>query len=134
MGFFNEMRAPTSRRYVAEEGIVLSNWLKLFQIFWLHSSVFLWEKQPKNLNFHSFFMSKKIVGDYFQKTCALTSRKYVSEPGMIIPNVFARLQGFWSQSSIFPLEKQHKNLIFQGFSSSKGPFGGYFQWNTCTYF
>ena len=35
-------------------------------IFWLHSSVFALEKQPRKLNFHSFFISKSIVGGYFQ--------------------------------------------------------------------
>ena len=30
---FNETRAPTSRKYVAEEDIVMSNWSKTFPTF-----------------------------------------------------------------------------------------------------
>ena len=51
MATFNEARAATSRKYVAEEGIVMPNWSKTFQTLWLHSSVFALEKQPKNLDF-----------------------------------------------------------------------------------
>ena len=35
------MRAPTSRKYVAEQGIAMPNGSKTFQIFRSHSSVFL---------------------------------------------------------------------------------------------
>ena len=34
-------------------------------------------------------------------------------------------------SSIFALEKQPKNLIFQSILTFNTPFGGYFQWNAC---
>ena len=50
------MRAPTSRKYVAEQGIVMPNWSKTLENFCLHSFVFPLEKQPKNLNFQSFFL------------------------------------------------------------------------------
>ena len=63
---FNETRAPTSRKDLAEQGIVMPNWLKTFQTFWLHSSVFPLEKQPKNLNFHNVFTFKRHFGSYFQ--------------------------------------------------------------------
>ena len=66
MATFNERRAPTSRNSVAEQGIVMSNCSKTFQTYWSHSSVFALEKQPKNLTFHIFFISKRIVGGYFQ--------------------------------------------------------------------
>ena len=52
---FNETGAPTSRKYVAEQGIVMANSSKTFQTFWSHSSVFALEKQPKNLNFQRGF-------------------------------------------------------------------------------
>ena len=64
---FIETRAPTSRKYVAEQGIVMQNLSKSFQTFLLHSSVFALEKQPKNLNFQSFFTSRRTVGGYFMK-------------------------------------------------------------------
>ena len=56
MATFIETRAPTSRKYVAEQGIVMSNSSKTFQSFWLHSSVFALETQPKNLSFQWFFL------------------------------------------------------------------------------
>ena len=37
-------------------------------------------------------------------------------------------------SSIFALEKQPKNLIFQSILTFNTPFGGYFQWNACIEF
>ena len=52
---FNETGAPTSRKYVAEQDIVMANSSKTFQTFWSHSSVFALEKQPKNLNFQRGF-------------------------------------------------------------------------------
>ena len=36
---FNETRAPTSRKYVVEQVMVMPNWSKTFGIFWLHSFV-----------------------------------------------------------------------------------------------
>ena len=52
---FNETRAPTSRKNLAEQGIVMPNLSKTFQTFWLHYSVFALEKQRKNINFQSFY-------------------------------------------------------------------------------
>ena len=37
---FNETRAPTSRKHVAEQGIEMPNGSKTFPTFWSHSSVF----------------------------------------------------------------------------------------------
>ena len=41
---FSETCAPTSRKYVAEQGIVMLNWSKHFKTFWSHSSIFALEK------------------------------------------------------------------------------------------
>ena len=54
---FIEMRAATSGKYGAEQGIVTPSWSKIFQTFWSHSFVFALEKQPKNLNIQSVFTS-----------------------------------------------------------------------------
>ena len=78
---FNETRAPTSRKHVANQGIVIPNWSKTFQRFWFHSSVSTLGKQPEKLNFQRFFNSKGIFGSYFQwnactyfpKICSWTS-------------------------------------------------------------
>ena len=72
--------------------------------------------------------------DTFNETRAPNSRKYVAEQGMLMPNWSKPFQTFWPHSSVFALEKQHRNKNFQRFFTSKRPFGGYFQWNTCTYF
>ena len=173
MPTFNETRVPTSTKYVAEQGIVMPNWLKTCQTFWLHSSVFALEKQPQNLSFHSAFTSKRPFGGYFQwnactyfhkicswtrysdaklikniwhflvtlfrfcfrkitskykfsmflplrdtlvatfnETRAPTSRKYVAEQGIVMPNWSKRCQTFWLHSSVLALEKQLKNLSF----------------------
>ena len=66
MASFNETRATTSRKYVADQGIVISDRSKVFQTFWSHTSVFALEKQPENLNFHSVFTSKRPFDGYFQ--------------------------------------------------------------------
>ena len=66
MANFNETRAPTSKKYVAEQGMVMPNWSKTFQTFWSHSSNFALEKQPKNITFHSVFTSKRPFNGYIQ--------------------------------------------------------------------
>ena len=44
--------------------------IKIFQTFWSHSSVFVLQKQPKNLSFHIFFTSRSPISGYFQwNTC-----------------------------------------------------------------
>ena len=63
---FPEIRAPTSKKYVAEHGIVMPNCSKTFQTVWSHSSVFALEKQPKNINFQSFSIFKRSFSGYFQ--------------------------------------------------------------------
>ena len=77
---FNEPRAVTSRKHVAENGIVMPNWSKTFDTFWSKSSNFALENQPTNLDFHSVFTSNRpFCGyfqwnacSYFQKTCSWT--------------------------------------------------------------
>ena len=51
-----------------------------------------------------------------------------------MPNLLSQLQFPSSHSSIFPLEKQPKNLRFQSFFTSKTRFGGYFLGSMCTHF
>ena len=63
----------------------------------------------------------------FSETCSPTSRKYVAQQGIVLPNRSKIIQTFWSLSSFFALEKQSKNLIFQNAFSSNRPLGGYFQ-------
>ena len=140
MTTFNETLAPTFRKYVDEQGIVMPNWSKTFQTFWPHSSDFALEKQPKKLNFQRFLNSKRPFGGYFQWNA------YSYFQRIVMPNGSKTSQSFWSYSSVFALEKQPKKLNFQRFFdikkqpkklnfqrffTSKRPFGGYFQWNAC---
>ena len=57
----------------------------------------------------------------FKKTCAITFRKHVSEPGKTLPNLSEKLQYLWSQSSIFALEKKGKNLNIKSFLRIRDP-------------
>ena len=70
----------------------------------------------------------------FNETRALTSRKYVAAQAIVIRNWSKLFQTFWSHSSVFALEKQPENLNFHTVFTSKRPFGGYFQFNACSYF
>ena len=83
---FNETRAPTSRRYVAEQGTVIANWLKIYQIFRLDSSVCPLEKEAKNLNFEFLLPPIELLVATFNETCTPISRKYVAEQGIVMPN------------------------------------------------
>ena len=101
---FNESRAPTSRKYVAEQGIVIPNWLKTFQTIWSHSSAFALEKQSKNLNFQSVFTSKRPFGGYFNETHALTSSKSEFAQDMSFPKSTEKYKFLRSHSSVFVWE------------------------------
>ena len=80
MAIFNETHAQASRKYVAEQGIVIPNISKIFQTFWSHSSIFAKEKLPKNLNLQSFIPCTTILWnslpiEYFTLTYDLSSFK-----------------------------------------------------------
>ena len=134
MATFNEMHTPTFRKYVTEQDIVMPNWLKTSQTFWLHLTVFDLEKQPKNLNFQSCFTYDRSFDGYFQwnacncfqKICSWT-RHNDATLIKIISNFFVALQSFCSI-------REPKNLSFQNFLTSNRPFDGYLQWNACTNF
>ena len=100
MATFKETRAPTSREYVAEQGIVIPNWSKIIQTFRLHSSVFAKEKLRENL-------IDPLVAT-FSETCAPTSKKYVSEQGIVMPHWWKLFGTFLSHSTVFALEKNQK--------------------------
>ena len=75
MATFNATRAPPSKKYVAEKGIVMSNSSKTFNSFYSHSSIFALEKQPKNLNFQCVFRSNRPFGGYSQWNACTYSKK-----------------------------------------------------------
>ena len=68
----------------------------------------------------------------FRETGAFTSRWYEVEQVVLIPNFPETLEGFWSHSSVFALEKYSKNLSLKSifttettlvatFSETRGP-------------
>ena len=86
MATLYETHAPTSRKYIAEQGIATSNRSKTFPTFWSHSSVFPLEKQPKNLNSQGFLPLINPLVATFNKRRAPTSRKNIAEQGIVMPN------------------------------------------------
>ena len=91
-------------------------------------------KQPKTLNFQSFFTSKKhFVGYfqwnaciYFQKTCIWTRYSAVK----LIKNIL----NFSVALLRFSFRKTTYKSKFSEFFTSNRTFGGYFQSNACTSF
>ena len=92
------------------------------------------EKKRKSLNFPSVLALRNSLVGSFYETRAPTSRKYVNEQGIFMPNRSKIYQKFWLHPSVLDLEKQPENLIFHSALTSKRPFGGNFQKYTCTYF
>ena len=129
MDTFNETRAPTSRKHVSEKGIVMSNWSIRFQTFWLHSSVFPLDRQPKNLNFHSFFTSNRPFGDYFQWNACTYFQKICNWARYSDVKLIKNIWNFLFTLLCFYFRKQPKNLNFHN-----RPFDGYFQWHLRTFF
>ena len=134
MATFNTTRAPNSRKYVTQQGILMPNWTRTFQAFWLHSSVFVLEKQHKNLNFQSFLPLVGPFGGYFQWNACTYFQKLCSwtrnSNGNLIKNI-------WNLSVTllpFCFRKTTWKAKFSELFTSKTLFGGYFQWHTCTYF
>ena len=83
----------------------MQNLCQTLKSFWLDSSVFVSQKQPKNTKFSYFLPLKEILVATFGKECALTSRKYVSNPDISIPNLSDKLNFFFGHTSLFWLWK-----------------------------
>ena len=66
MATLSEPWAPNSRKYVAEKGLMMPNLWQTRQSFWLHSSFYVLEGYPKNLNFQSFYTTKASFDGEFQ--------------------------------------------------------------------
>ena len=100
------MRAPTSRKYVTEQVILMPNLLQTLQPFWIHSSVFPSKKYPKSAKVLDILPLKEAFMATLSETCTLTSRANVAGKGMTIPNLSDTLRLFWSHSSVFALEEK----------------------------
>ena len=116
MATFSKTTALSSRKYISEQGISIPDSSKKNRFFGSHSSVFALEKQPKYPNFQSFVPLRNPLVAPFIETGPPASRKYVSEQGIAMLNWSKTFQTFSSYSSVFPLQKQPKNLNFRNFS------------------
>ena len=96
---------------------------------------FCFTKTTWKTKFSEFFLPlRNPLVDTFSEMCASSSRNWVAEQGIVMQNWSKTFQTFCSDSSIFTLGKQPEKLTFESFFTSKKSFGGYFQWNACTYF
>ena len=86
MATFRETCAIPSRKYASEPGMAIPNLSEKLQFFWSHASVFALERKLKKLNFQSFLPLRNTLVAAFNEMCAPTSRKYVAEKGMVMPN------------------------------------------------
>ena len=113
MATLNERGALTFRKHVAGQGAMLPNWSKIIETFRSHSGVFALGKQLKILIFRSLFISNRPFAGYFQWTRAQTSRKYVAEQGIVMPDWSKIIETFRSHCSVFALVKEVKSLNFE---------------------
>ena len=112
----------------------MPNWSKTFKSSGLGFSVVALEKQPKNLNFQRFLTSKRPLGGYFQNNACTNFQKRCNWTRYSDFKLIKSISKFLVALLGFALGKQPKNLNSQRLFTSNGPFGGYFQWNTCTDF
>ena len=73
------------------------------------------------IKFRRFLPLKETLVATFSEACALTTRRYVSGPGMSILNSSKKLKLFWSHSSVFAFENYPKNAKFSEFLPLKKP-------------
>ena len=135
MATFNKRHAPTFRKQC--------NWARYIDFKLMKSNSNLYVKllrfcfrktNYKSNSSESFLPLIDPLLATFNERRAPTSRKYVTEQGIVMPNWWKITETFRSHSSVFALEKQLKNLTFESFFISNTPFCGYFQWNACTDF
>ena len=107
MATFIETRAPTSRKYVSEQGIMMPNLCQtIYSIFLVTLLCFCFRKVPQKSKFSEFFLPlKQTLMVYFNEKRVPTFRKNVAEPDIIMTNFFQSLQFIWSHFSVFALEK-----------------------------
>ena len=133
MATFNETRVPTSTKYVAEQAIEIAKWSKTFQTFCWYSSVFAIENLPRNLNYQSFLTSNRPFGGYFQWNACTDFHKIDTWTSYTDAKLIKNISNFLVALLPFFCRKSTGNSKFSGKTSNR-PFGGYFQWNTCTDF
>ena len=86
MATLNEKRAPTFRKYVAEQDVFMPNFVQSLHFFDGTSPFLLEKSNLKILVFSVFLLPKEALVAAFSETSAPTSRCYVAEQGVINPN------------------------------------------------
>ena len=127
MTTFSETGASTPWKYIAEQGIVIPSWSKTFQTFCSHSSVFALQKQPENLNFQKFFISRRPYCGYFQWNASIYFQKICSWATYSDAKSIKNISNVLFALLRFCFRKQPKFLNFQNLFFSRRPFSGYFQ-------
>ena len=62
MPTFNEARALTSRKHVAEKGMNVQTLAEKHKLLFLHSPIFAFKKIPSKVLIFLFFISKETIG------------------------------------------------------------------------
>ena len=109
----------------------MKNWSKRFQSFWLHSSVFALDKQPKKLDFQSFFTSQRPFGGYFQWKACTTFQNICSLTKYSNAKLIKNILNFPVAFHGICFRKTTLKSIFHSFFISNRIIGGYFQGNMC---
>ena len=88
------MSVRISRKYVAEQGILMSKLSKIISNFSVALLHFSYRRTTKKYKFSVFLPLKKTLVINFNETCLPTSRKYVPEQGTVMPNLSKTFQNF----------------------------------------
>ena len=91
---FSERDAPNFRKYVAEIRIMMENPSKTLETFWSHWSVLLYIISIDMEIFRVFLVLTDPLAATFNERGALTSRKYIVELDIMIPNGSKTLKTF----------------------------------------
>ena len=89
------MNVRTSRKYVAEQGMLMPKLSKIISNFSVALLHFSYGRTTKKYKFSQFFLPlKKTLVINFNETCLPTSRKYVPEQGTVMLNLSKTFQNF----------------------------------------
>ena len=104
MSTLNETPGPTSRKYVAEQGILTEKLIKHISNFLDALLRFCFRKITWKSKFSVFFLLRNPFYATFNETRAPTSRKYLAEQGLVMRTWSRAFQTFWLHSSVFALD------------------------------
>ena len=118
---------------IDEEVILQPSWSNTFETFWSNFWVFVSQKSQKP-KLSDCITSEKLFNGYLQWNLWTYFRKIYSWAKHPDIKLIKNIWNFKYHSFVYALQKQLKILNLQSFFTSKIIFGGFFQWNMCTYF